>query len=243
MSRDISPDLRYLRLYFTRPHRCSYLPEREAVTSFVDPTLNVSQKLYSHLSRLGFRRSGKFYYAPSCGNCQACVACRIVVDDFRMSRSFRRCLKKSEDLSRTLVSQVSFEEHYPLFNRYIQARHFDGDMYPASREQYEDFLGDGEDITHYLEFRRNGKLVGCSVADVLDDGLSAIYTYFDPEEKSRSPGTLAILTMVELAREMGLAYVYLGYWIDGCRKMSYKDKFQPLEFYSGHRWLSGENQN
>lgn len=240
MSRDISPDLRYLRLYFTRPHKCSYLPEREAVTSFVDPSLDVSQKLYSQLSRLGFRRSGKFFYAPSCGSCQACIACRVVAPQFKPGRSFRRILRKSRDIQQTLVRTINRDEHYQLFERYINARHHDGDMYPPSRDQYEDFLGDGEDVTHYLEFRSGGKLIGCSVIDVLDDGLSAIYTYFDPEEEERSPGTLAVLCLIELACKMSLPYVYLGYWISDCKKMSYKEKYQPLELFTGHRWVAQE---
>src|SRR5690606_3632850 len=177
------------------------------------------------LSRLGFRRSGKFFYAPSCGSCQACIASRIVVGDFRLNRAFRRCLNKNNDLHRSLVAKVEHQEHYPLFERYICARHRDGDMYPPSPEQYMDFLGDGGAYTRYLEFRLNGELIGCSVVDVLDDGLSAIYSYFCPDAESRSPGTLAILSLVGLAEQMGLPYVYLGYWIDGCRKMEYKNRF------------------
>lgn len=237
MTRDISPDLRYLRLFFTRPHKCSYLPEREAVTSFVDPAIPINSTLYSQLSRLGFRRSGKFFYAPSCGSCQACVACRIVAAEFRPGRAFRRCLKKNSDLEYRIVSRVDFEEHYSVFEQYINQRHNDGDMYPPSRDQYLDFLGEGSEVTSYLEFRREGELVACSVVDVLDDGLSAIYTYYRPEEEHRSPGTLAILALVELARQRALPYVYLGYWIEDCRKMSYKNRFQPLELYQGNRWV------
>lgn len=240
MTRDISPDLRYLRLYFTRPHKCSYLPERQAVTSFVDPGTTITPKLYSHLSRLGFRRSGKFFYAPSCGTCQACIACRVVVAEFDYRRPFLRCLRKNRDLDRELRPSINPNEHYPLFEQYIAARHNDGDMYPPSRDQYMDFLGQGGEYTRYLEFRKNGVLLGCSVVDILDDGLSAIYTYFSPVEEQRSPGTLAILSLMELARDMGLPYVYLGYWIDGCRKMAYKNRFHPQELFMGNRWVRNE---
>lgn len=237
MSRDITPDLRYLRLFFTRPHRCSYLPDRQAVTSFIDPATTITTDLYSQISRMGFRRSGRFYYAPSCGSCQACIACRIVAPEFHYSRSFRRCLKRGADLERRLVSRIDPDEHYPLFEDYINTRHYDGDMYPPSREQFIDFLGEGIECTRYLEFRRGGTLVGCSVVDELNDGFSAIYTYFAPGEERLSPGTLAILCLVEEARQRGLPYVYLGYWIEGCRKMSYKDRFQPLEIYINQRWV------
>ena len=236
MTRDITPDLRYLRLFFTRPHKCSYLAEQQAITSFVDPSLPISTGLHSQLSRMGFRRSGKFFYAPSCSNCQACIACRIVVDDFRPGRNFRRTMKKNNHLSVTLARHIDLDEHYRVFETYIEQRHHDGDMYPASVEQYIEFLGEGTECTRYLEFRHEGTLVGCSVVDFLDDGLSAIYTYFLPELERQSLGTFAILTQVEMARARDLPYVYLGYWIEGCQKMSYKDRFQPLEIYTGNRW-------
>jgi len=240
MTRDISPDLRYLRLYFTRPHKCSYLPERQAVTSFVDPGTIVTTTLYSQLSRLGFRRSGKFLYAPSCSDCQACIACRIVVTDFDYTRAFRRCLRKNSDLNLAFTLHVDIDEHYPLFESYIATRHSDGDMYPPSKEQYLDFLGEGGSYTRYLEFRRQGTLIGCCVVDTLDDGLSAIYTYFSPQEEQRSPGTFAILSLVALAAKMELPYVYLGYWIDGCRKMAYKSQFHPQELYIGNQWVRSQ---
>lgn len=237
MTRDITPDLRYLRLFFTRPHKCSYLAEQEAITSFVDPSLPISTGLHSQLSRMGFRRSGKFFYAPSCRNCQACVACRIVVSDFKPNRAFRRTLKRNAGLTNHLVDEIDIEEHYDVFRSYIDVRHRDGDMFPATLEQYNEFLGEGTDCTRYLEFRQNGTLAGCSVVDFLDDGLSAIYTYFLPELENRSLGTHAILTQVEMARDLALPYVYLGYWIEGCQKMSYKDRFQPLELFLGNKWV------
>lgn len=238
MTRDITPDLRYLRLFFTRPHKCSYLPEREAITSFVDPSLPISNQLHSQLSRMGFRRSGKFFYAPSCSNCQACIACRIVVNEFIPNRTLRRTLKNNCDLSQTMVATIDTREHYQVFEAYINGRHQDGDMYPATYEQYMEFLGDGTESTRYLEFRAgDNKLVGCSVVDILDDGLSAIYTYFLPELEERSLGSFAILTQIELAKTASLPFVYLGYWIEECRKMSYKQRFQPLELFVGNRWI------
>jgi len=237
MTRDITPDLRYLRLFFTRPHRCSYLPEREAITSFVDPSLPINTQLHSQLSRMGFRRSGKFFYAPSCSNCQACIASRIVVKEFEANRSFRRTLRDNADLSQQMVPEIDLEEHYRVFEAYINGRHQDGDMYPATLEQYVEFLGEGTESTCYLEFRCEGELIGCSVVDILDDGLSAIYTYFLPEWSQRSLGTYAVLSQIHLAEAANLPYVYLGYWIEDCRKMSYKQRYHPLELFVGNRWL------
>lgn len=238
MTRDISPDIRYLQLCYTRPHGCSYLPNRQAVTSFVDPATPIGKTLYSQLSRQGFRRSGKFYYAPRCGYCKACVASRIVVDNFNYSRQFRRCLRRNSDISQQFVTDIDIHEHYPLYEQYINSRHSNGDMYPPSCEQFEEFLGNNCETTGYLEFRRQGKLMGCAVVDELDDGLSAIYTYFSPSESRRSPGTLAILRQVAYAKDKGLPYVYLGYWIKNCRKMAYKVQFSPLELFVNNHWVA-----
>ncbi|GIX30794.1 MAG: putative arginyl-tRNA--protein transferase [Porticoccaceae bacterium] len=236
MTRDVTPDLLRLRLLSTSPHPCSYLPGRVAVTRFVDPAMPVDVALHSELSRLGFRRSGRFYYAPGCPGCRACLACRIVVGEFRLTRAFARTLRRGGGLERRLVARLDEEEHYPLFEAYIAERHRDGDMYPPSREQFREFLAEGVDGTRYLEFREGGRLLGCAVIDFLDDGLSAVYTYFAPEAARLSPGTLAILCQIELARQQGLPYVYLGYWIRECRKMSYKARFAPLEILTADGW-------
>jgi len=147
MTRDITPDLRYLRLFFTRPHKCSYLAEQQAITSFVDPTLPVGTALHSQLSRMGFRRSGKFFYAPSCSNCQACIACRIVVNEFKPGRTFRRTVKRNSQLTLNMVRSIDLREHYNVFRCYINERHRDGDMFPATFEQYSEFLGEGSELS------------------------------------------------------------------------------------------------
>lgn len=237
MTRDITPDLQKVRLYLTSPHRCSYLPSREATTAFVDPKFSVDSAVYSHLSDLGFRRSGQYLYAPRCSSCKSCIPVRIPVANFRPNRQQGRVLRRNSDLEVTVVDAVDLDEHYPLYEKYIATRHKDGDMYPPSRIQYQEFIGTPWECTRFVEFRQAGKLVGCAAVDWLDKGLSAIYTYFDPALDSRSLGTLAILKQVEITAAAGLDYVYLGYWIRDCSKMNYKSNFRPAEYYLESRWL------
>ncbi|KJS05779.1 MAG: arginyl-tRNA-protein transferase [Gammaproteobacteria bacterium BRH_c0] len=237
MTRDISPDLQQIRLFFTQPHGCSYLPGKEATTAFVDPSLDINASLYTQLTQMGFRRSGRYYYQPRCQLCAACISARIPVAEFSPNRQQRRCLQRNRDLSIAIKPNINVDEHYALYENYINSRHEDGDMFPPTREQYLDFLGSGIEATRFVEFRLDGILLGCSVLDRLDDGVSAIYTYYSPEIARRSLGTLAVLTLVDLAREMELPYVYLGFWIKNCTKMAYKSRFQPLELLIGGRWI------
>ncbi len=237
MTRDFTPDLHKIRLFYTQPHGCSYLPDRYATTAFVDPASAIGVDLYSQLNRMGFRRSGRYYYQPRCHTCSACIPARIPVASFSPNRQQRRCLRLNADLDIGVATRVDPAEHYPLYESYIAQRHEDGDMFPPSREQYLDFLGNGIGATRFLEFRHHGRLIGCCVLDMLDDGFSAIYTYFDPAESQRSPGTLAVLTLVDEAKAAGLPFVYLGFWIKNCAKMSYKNRFQPLELLISGRWV------
>lgn len=238
MSQDIASELKSLKLYLTERHPCSYLPDRIATTAFVDPTIAIDSSVYSNLSRMGFRRSGRYFYTPRCELCSACIPARIPVAHFRPDRSQRRCLGRNEELSlrQVQLADLDQEEHYPLYAHYIRERHRDGDMYPPSMEQFRDFIATGHHTTRSLEFRTGTRLVANAITDVLDDGLSAIYTYFDPEFTDRGIGTFAILRQIELAKVQGLDYVYLGYWISGCRKMNYKTRFRPIELYNHGRW-------
>jgi len=233
----VTSSLRDLKVYTTYPHRCSYLEGEEATTLFIDPRQSVDQTLYSNLSVLGFRRSGNHIYRPHCSHCNACIPARIPVDDFRPNRSQRRCLKRNGDLSvEVRPGIVGDDESYALYDRYIRERHADGDMYPPDRDQFESFLNDPWDCTEYLQVRHDGRLVAVAVVDVMVDGLSAIYTFYDPNEDARSLGRFAILWQIERCRREGLPYVYLGYWIRNCRKMAYKADYQPLEVLVNNRW-------
>lgn len=237
MTRDISPDISTIRLFLTEPHPCSYLDDKQATTAFVDPNLTIDNKLYSRLSDLGFRRSGRYIYTPRCENCNACVPVRIPVAAFKPNRSQQRCCKRNQDLICRITDQPDHSDHYRLYSRYINDRHSEGDMFPPSQQQYEDFIGSLWENSRVLEFRLNRKLIAAAVIDVLEQGISAIYTYFCPQQQHRSLGSFSILTQVALAKERQLPYVYLGYWIKDCRKMSYKTAFKPLEMRINNRWV------
>lgn len=230
-------DLSNLKLFATQPHDCSYLDGEEATTLFIDPRAPVDQSLYSQLSRLGFRRSGPHLYRPHCAGCSACISCRVPVADFRPGRNQRRCWRRNRDLSIELKEQIDPDEHYALYRHYIETRHRDGDMYPPSREQYDAFLCRAWGLTRYLEMRLEGRLMAVAVCDRLDDGLSAIYTFFDSNQPRRSLGVLGILAQIEEARVLGLPYVYLGYWVKQCQKMAYKTEYRPIELLVNRRWV------
>lgn len=229
--------LKTLIFFATPEHPCSYLEGRQATTMFVDPRARVDKSLYSQLTELGFRRSGSHYYRPHCRGCNACIPVRIPVDHFRPDRSQRRIRRANEDLELSITPVRFDEEIYDLYERYINERHHDGDMYPASREQFTSFLIEGSIDGIFLEMRRDGKLLGVAVVDVLNNGLSAIYTMFEPGEDKRSLGTYAILWQVEEAHRRGLPHLYLGYWIRQCRKMNYKTRFRPLQQLINGRWI------
>lgn len=230
-------DLSTLKLFATQPHPCSYLSGQEATTVFVDPEAKIDPLLYTQLSQLGFRRSGAHLYRPQCLRCQACVSCRIPVKLFRPSRAQRRCIQRNQDLSLHITDDINTSEHYSLYASYIEGRHKDGDMYPPSEDQYRAFLTSEWGITQYLELRLGDRLIAVSVCDQLGDGLSAVYTFYDPLEEHRSPGKYAILAQIEKTKAMNLDYVYLGYWIKDCEKMNYKTQYRPLELLVNRRWM------
>nr|WP_298412714.1 arginyltransferase [uncultured Halomonas sp.] len=229
---------RDLRFFLTVPHECSYLPEREATTLFLDPQESPGQGVYDALALLGFRRSGRHLYRPHCEGCSACISVRIPVDDFTPSRTQRKLIHRNADLTVHERRAIFDPEHYTLYARYIRARHADGDMYPPSHEQYRTFLTLEHPYARLLEFRLGEKLLAVAAIDLLSHGLSAIYTFFDPGKthERRSLGTFAVLSQIELARSRGLPHVYLGYWIREAPKMNYKRAFQPLEFLNGRQW-------
>ena len=228
--------LQNLKVFTTHPHECSYLENEEATTLFLDPKTEVNQQLYSHLSTIGFRRSGSFLYRPHCQNCNACIPARVPVALFNNSRSHKRTWKNNSDVIVQKLDNIDTDQHYKLYQCYINERHHDGDMYPPDREQYNSFLASEWNVTSFYEFSTSDKLLGVAVVDRLDDGLSAIYTFFDPEEHSRSLGTYAVLWQLQLCRQLNLPYVYLGYWIKECQKMNYKTRYQPLELLINNRW-------
>lgn len=227
---------RQLPLYQTPPHSCGYLPGLMASNVFVDPDVALDAGTYGGLLGQGFRRSGAHIYKPWCDNCQACVPARQPVDDFRPTRSQRRALQANRDLEVRVLPARFEPEHYALYQAYTRERHEDGEMAGASAEDYQDFLITPWADTRFIEFRLEGRVVAVAVTDVVDDALSAVYTFFDPTLPRRSLGVVAILKQIELAKASGLSWLYLGYWIGNCRKMTYKGLYRPLELLQHGRW-------
>lgn len=225
-----------LALYLSPEHPCGYLPGESARTVFLDPQVTPQQSLYSAFAAQGFRRSGGFLYRPQCERCHACVPVRIPVTEFRPDRTQRRVWRLNQDLAIRLRRTEADPEHFALYRRYLLQRHPGGGMDQHTAADYNAFLTSRWSNTLSVEFRLAGQLLGVAVVDELDDALSAVYTYFDPALARRSLGTFAILWQIEEARRRGLRWLYLGYWIEGSRKMAYKDRFRPFERFGPDGW-------
>ena len=226
-----------IHLYLTSEHACGYLPGRRATNLVPDPQRQMDMGLYGRLIELGYRRSGDYTYRPHCAECSQCQPCRIPVDQFIPRRNQKRCLDRNSDLSISIIPAGYHDEHFELYRSYINTRHADGDMINPTPEDFSNFLYSTWSNTHFIEMRKNGRLLAVAVTDFIDSGLSAVYSYFDAEETRRSLGTLCILQQLEQAKKMQLDYLYMGYWIEQCQKMSYKADFQPLEILVDHRWV------
>lgn len=228
--------LHRLRFLMTPAHPCSYLPERQAATLFVDPDCALDTPTYSTLAQLGFRRSGEHLYRPQCPQCRACIPVRVCVNEFVASRSQRRAGKRNADIAISWLAAEFRDEHFALYQRYMKARHPGSSMDDDDPQHYQRLLSAPWCETRLLELRREGELLGVAITDVLQDGYSAVYTYFDTQHARRTLGGFAILQQIAAARQAGLPYVYLGYWIRECDKMAYKDQFHPFEAFDGQVW-------
>ena len=230
-------DLSELRFFRTPAHPCSYLEGQQAATLFVDPQTRLDVALYSELSRLGFRRSGDYLYRPHCEGCQACIPARVRVADFQPRRRHKRLMQRNADLRVSEEPARYTREIYRLYARYIDQRHGDGDMYPPSEEQFTSFLTCDWADTRFHCFRDgDDQLLAVAVTDHLDDGLSAVYTFFDPDRGERGLGVNALLWQIQASHRRGLPYLYLGYWIRQCQKMRYKSQYRPLEVLIQGQW-------
>lgn len=223
------------------PHPCVYFPERTMRAVVVGTAPEDQSAVYSLLAPSGFRRSGSVYYVPSCEGCSACVSLRVKVDEFAPSRRFRRVLQRNADLETKAVAPDNEPiEHFALYQRYIRERHAGGSMDPPSPTDYMQLAQPTGMETVALDIRQGGRLVASAVTDVLDHGLAAVYTYFDPAMADRSLGSFAILEQIAECRRRGLPYLYLGYWIEESDKMRYKADFRPAEILVDGRWSAVE---
>jgi arginyl-tRNA--protein-N-Asp/Glu arginylyltransferase len=224
-----------MKFGITTAFTCSYLPEqKERLLVFMSDTQPTMLE-YNYLISAGFRRSGTQVYRPHCGSCNACESIRLPVDTFAPSKSQKRTIKRNQDLT-IRISHSDKPEYYPLYESYINQRHADGSMYPATLEQYQGFVLSPWNNALFIELHTNDELIGVAVTDKLVSSLSALYTFFKPEEQQRSLGNFAILQQIELAKSLNKPFLYLGYQIDACQKMSYKQNFLPHERFFDDKW-------
>lgn len=235
------PPSQEIDLYLSREHDCGYWPQRSARNLLLAPGDARLAALYPRALEMGFRRSGELIYRPACQHCHACIPVRIPVADFRPNRSQRRNLAQNAALIMRILPAERSEEQFALYRRYLQSRHAGGGMDAHTPEDFDQFLTGQRFNTRFAEFRQDGQLLAVAVTDVLPDALSSVYTFYAPEAAGRGLGIHAILRQIHWAREAGLAYVYLGFWLHNHPKMDYKRRFTPLQGFDGQQWLPFEH--
>lgn len=233
------------RLLKTPPHGCGYLPNRKAEMLFGSPATAMSNDLYGRLAQAGFRRSGERVYLPHCRSCDACKPIRIEASRFTPRRRHRRILKRNADLEMRRCEAKITPQSLNLYERYIANKHRSGNMYPASAEQFENFLLSEWGNTHFFEFHltadegdsKAGDLVAVAVTDMVEDAMLAVYTFYDPRHANRSLGMHCILKQIEQTKINNLAHLYLGYWVQQSKKMDYKASYKPHQLLIKNRWV------
>ena len=230
------PPLSSLRFHCTTPISCNYLADRQSASLVAIPPQQVNSRIYGLLVRYGFRRSGYLTYRPACGVCQACIPVRVPIREFVPNRSQRRCMKQHGSLRERELPLLFSEEHYKLYLRYQAKRHPGGGMEVEGPKQYTQYLLQSHVDSQLIEFRENDELRMVSIVDVLSDGLSSVYTFFDPDIPGTGFGTYGILWQINQCLVNDLPYLYMGYWIRDCQKMSYKAHFKPIEGLIEGKW-------
>jgi arginine-tRNA-protein transferase len=226
----------HIKIYLSAPHECPYIPSETASSLIIDPNLTIDRETLTFFTVNGFRRSGDVIYRPHCSRCNACVSVRIPVDDYRPNRSQKRTARRNRDLRVQTAPARYDDDHFDLYMRYQRSRHPDSEMCDPDPEQYRRFLVNDRHETLFYEMYEHDELAAVAVCDRLNDGLSAIYTFFAPEQAHRGLGTFAIVHQIAEARKLRLPYVYLGYWIAECQKMSYKTRFRPIQGLVNGSW-------
>ncbi len=227
-----------IRLFLTDTEDCSYLEGRKQRMLVVDPSQAIDLNIGTQLSQKGFRRSGDMIYRPNCGSCNKCVSVRVPVHHFKPSRNQKRVSTKNQDLEPKVVSISRAADYFDMYLEYQRARHANGIMCNPNIDMYKSFI-ESDVATGYLLVMRHKETkvpYSVSVIDVFADGISGVYTFFDPKMSKRSLGTNAVLEMIKTSLSQKLQYVYLGFWVDECQKMNYKTKFSPLEGYIDDKW-------
>ncbi len=240
------------QFYLTAPSPCPYLPGRQERKVFTHLVGSKAAELNDLLTHGGFRRSQSIAYRPACDQCHACVSVRIIANEFRPSRGFRKILARNADLIGQSRNATPTSEQYSVFRAYLDQRHRLGGMADMTVLDYAMMIEDSHVETRLIEYRRRpaeglaaarpGELIAVALTDILGDGLSMVYSFFEPSEENRSLGTFMILDHIARARRMGLPYVYLGYWIEGSRKMSYKSRFLPQQRLAPTGWLRVDDE-
>lgn len=232
-----------LQFYATAPYPCSYLPNRSARSQVATPPQLINSAIYDQLINMGFRRSGLFTYRPYCDNCQACVATRLPVSSFKLTRSQQRAWRKHESMDIHILPLDFSDEHFALYEHYQNSRHAEpqeienkNESIENNKDQYKQFLLQTNIESILVEFRQEGVLKMVSIIDVLKDGLSSVYTFFDTQIAGSSFGTFSILWQIEQAKMLKLDYIYLGYYIEESQKMSYKSLYRPLQGLVNGQW-------
>jgi arginine-tRNA-protein transferase len=229
------------QFFLTATQPCPYLPDREERKVFTTLRGRDAAAVNDELSLRGFRRSQSVAYRPSCPNCASCLSTRIPVADFQPTRSQRRTVEKNRDLTRRACAPWATEAQYALFRRYLDVRHSEGGMAEMDASEFASMIEETPVRSRVVEYHdaaapRGDSLIAACLTDVTSDGLSMVYSFFDPAQSKRSLGAFMILDHVEIAREAGLPYVYLGYWVPGSPKMDYKAAYRPFEVYLRGRW-------
>jgi len=235
MSHPNEQALERIQFYVTAPYACGYLPEQQSQSLIATPQHLVNGYQYSELIQLGFRRSGQFVYRPHCEGCHACISVRLPVAEFQASRSQKRAFKQHQSLE-VLINRPSFDEaQFNLYQAYQASRH-QGAEKEEGVDQYRDFLIQSNVDSLSVSFLLNGQLKIVSIVDIVEDGISAVYTFYDTQDTQASYGTYSILWLIEWCKQLGLPYLYLGYWIQDSPKMAYKRNFMPQQALMNGQW-------